>query len=65
MMHIKDYEFRQLSTMCMIVFYYFMRKQIQASIPNQQHVPNSTQITPTKGYQAQAMPPNQVSGRWL
>jgi hypothetical protein len=38
-----------------------MWQRIQASIPNQQHAPNSTQITPTKGYQAQAVAANQVS----
>lgn len=35
----------------------------QASIPNQQHALNSIQITPTKGYQAQAIPPNHFSGQ--
>jgi len=38
-----------------------MWQHTQASIPTQQHVANSAQITPTKGYQAQAIPPNQVS----
>ncbi|GAU35212.1 hypothetical protein TSUD_204880 [Trifolium subterraneum] len=49
---------------CIYVHLYNSRLQrIQASIPNQQHVPNSTQITPTKGYQAQAIAANQISGQ--
>ncbi|WJX96628.1 hypothetical protein P8452_77803 [Trifolium repens] len=49
---------------CIYVHLYNSRLQrIQASIPNQQHAPNSTQITPTKGYQAQAVAANQISGQ--
>ncbi|XP_045816292.1 replication protein A 32 kDa subunit B [Trifolium pratense] len=49
---------------CIYVHLYNSRLQrIQASIPNQQHVPSLTQITPTKGYQAQAVAANQFSGQ--
>lgn len=48
-------------SLCVLMFY--VVKHLQASVPVQQHVSNSTQITPTKGYQAQAVPPNQVSAR--
>lgn len=49
---------------CIYVHLYNSRLQhTQASIPSQQHAPNSIQITPTKGYQAQAIPPNQFSGQ--
>ncbi|XP_004507862.1 replication protein A 32 kDa subunit B isoform X2 [Cicer arietinum] len=45
------------------IYVHLYNSRLRASIPNQQHVPNSTQITPTKGYQAQAMPPNQFPGQ--
>ncbi|CAI8592922.1 unnamed protein product [Vicia faba] len=34
-----------------------------ASNPNQKHVPNSTQITPTRGHQFQVISANQFSGQ--
>lgn len=49
---------------CIYVHLYNSKLQhTQASIPNQQHAPNSIQSTATKGYQAQAIPPNQFSGQ--
>ncbi|KAJ1433479.1 Nucleic acid-binding, OB-fold [Sesbania bispinosa] len=49
---------------CIYVHLYNSRlRHLQASVPIQQHVANSAPITPTKGYQAQAVPPNQFSGQ--
>ncbi|KAL2338645.1 hypothetical protein Fmac_013091 [Flemingia macrophylla] len=51
---------------CIYVHLYNSRMRVSASVPNQQHVMNSTPITPTKGYQAQAVPPsNQFSGHQI
>ncbi|OIV99788.1 hypothetical protein TanjilG_26126 [Lupinus angustifolius] len=48
---------------CVYVHLYNSKIRLQAGVPNQQHVTNSTPITPTKGYQAYAVPPNQFSGQ--
>ncbi|CAK8536339.1 unnamed protein product [Lathyrus sativus] len=45
------------------IYVHLYNSKLRASIPNQQRAPNSTQITPTKGYQPQAIPPNQFSGQ--
>lgn len=45
------------------IYVHLYNSRLRASVPVQQHVSNSTQITPTKGYQAQAVPPNQFSGQ--
>ncbi|RDX90386.1 Replication protein A 32 kDa subunit B, partial [Mucuna pruriens] len=50
---------------CIYVHLYNCR--LRTSVPNQQYVMNSTPITPTKSYQAQAVlpPPNQFSGQHI
>ncbi|XP_050883761.1 replication protein A 32 kDa subunit B isoform X2 [Lathyrus oleraceus] len=45
------------------IYVHLYNSKLRASTPNQHHAPNSTQITPTKGYQPQVIPPNQFSGQ--
>ncbi|XP_072063865.1 replication protein A 32 kDa subunit B isoform X2 [Arachis hypogaea] len=42
------------------IYVHLYNSKLKAAVPNQQHVTNSTPITPTKGYQV--LPPNQFSG---
>ncbi|KAI5414986.1 replication protein A 32 kDa subunit B [Lathyrus oleraceus] len=44
------------------IYVHLYNSRLRASNPNQQHVPNSTQITPTRGHQSQAFSANQFSG---
>ncbi|CAI8611164.1 unnamed protein product [Vicia faba] len=45
------------------IYVHLYNSKFRASNPNQQHVPNSTQITPTRGHQFQAVSANQFSGQ--
>ncbi|TKY54566.1 Replication protein A 32 kDa subunit B [Spatholobus suberectus] len=48
------------------IYVHLYNSRLRTSVPNQQHVMNSTPITPTKGDQAQAVPPpNQFSGQHI
>ncbi|XP_058755408.1 replication protein A 32 kDa subunit B [Vicia villosa] len=43
------------------IYVHLYNSKLRASNSNQQHVPNSTQITPTRGHQSQAVLANQFS----
>ncbi|XP_061361724.1 replication protein A 32 kDa subunit B [Gastrolobium bilobum] len=45
------------------IYVHLYNSRLRAGVPSQQHVTNSAPITPTKGYQAPAVPPNQFSGQ--
>lgn len=48
------------------IYVHLYNSRLRTSVPNQQHVMNSTPITPTKGYQPPAVPlPNQFSGQHI
>ncbi|CAI8602918.1 unnamed protein product [Vicia faba] len=45
------------------IYVHLYNLMFRASNPHQQHVPNSTQITPTRGHQFQAVSANQFLGQ--
>ncbi|KAK7329782.1 hypothetical protein VNO77_23961 [Canavalia gladiata] len=47
------------------IYVHLYNSRLRIGVPNQQYVTNSAPITPTKGYQAQAVPPNQFSGQHI